>query len=151
MPCTGSPVHVDPEARGVLPSWLLGPAAAAAVWTAIAPYAVDLAGTPAERAGLGPLPGGVVLACALVDWRLWVQRGKPWHDWAVILLLLPAIAAAVWVAVGALVLDIGASRTDVLTSGVGPGVALVGLLTTTISFHGRHHPDEAVASAAGSR
>ena len=58
------------------------------------------------------------------------------------MLLLPAIAAGVWVAVGALVLDAGLTREQLLAGAVGPGVALVGLLTTTISYHGRHHPDE---------
>jgi hypothetical protein len=60
----------------------------------------------------------------------------------VILLLLPAIAAAVWVAVGSLVLDLPLSAEETLALSVGPGVALVGLLVTSISFHGRHHPDE---------
>lgn len=135
-------MHVDPNARGVLPSWLLTPVVAAAVWTGVAPYAVGLAATDVDRAVLGPVPAIVVLASAITDWRLWVRRGKPWHDWQVILLLLPAIAAGVWVAVGALVLALPASRPDVLASGVGPGLALVGTLVATISFHGRHHPDE---------
>ena len=100
-------------------------AVAVAVWVAAAPYVWgDL--DSLERAVLGPVPGGVAAAFACWDYALWRRRGRPWHDWQVIVLLLPAIAAGVWVAVGA----------------VGPGVALVGLLTTTISYHGRHHPDE---------
>jgi hypothetical protein len=55
---------------------------------------------------------------------------------------LPAIAAAVWIAVGGLVL--GSERTDAarLLGEVGPGVVLTGLLCTLISYHGRHHPGE---------
>jgi hypothetical protein len=79
---------------------------------------------------------------------VWRSRGRPWHDWLVILLLLPAIAAGVWVAVGALVLDAGLTREQLLGAAVGPGIALVGLLTTTISYHGRHHPDEYSRRAA---
>jgi hypothetical protein len=60
----------------------------------------------------------------------------------VILLLLPAIAAGVWIGIGALALDAAFSREELLGIAVGPGIALVGLLTTTISYHGRHHPDE---------
>jgi hypothetical protein len=61
----------------------------------------------------------------------------------VILLLLPAILASVWIAVGGLAT--GVERTDGarLAFEVGPGVALVGVLCTLISYHGRHHPDEA--------
>lgn len=135
------PGHVDPRSGGVLPSWLLGPILAAAGWTFAAPLALgDLAGW--ERAAIGPVPATVIAACAVADWRLWVRLGKPWHEWAVILLLLPAIAAGVWVAVGALALELPLSRAETLGLSVGPGIALVGLLTTTISFHGRHHPDE---------
>jgi len=90
----------------------------------------------------GALPAGVVLALVLVDYARWERRGRPWHDWTVILLLLPAIAAAVWIAVGGLAM--GVERTDGarLAYEVGLGVALVGLLCTLISYHGRHHPDE---------
>lgn len=136
------PGHVDPTAGGVLPSWLLGPILLTAAWTFAAPLGLgDLAGW--ERVAIGPAPATVIAVCAVADWRLWVRRGKPWHEWAVILLLLPAIAAAVWVAVGALALELPLSRAEALGLSVGPGIAFVGLLTTTISFHGRHHPDEA--------
>ena len=127
--------------EGVLPTWLLGPTLAAALWVAAGFYAfVDA--TSAECTWAGGLPAAVVLACTLADYRLWLKRGRPWHDWAVIGLLLPAIAAAAWITVGGLVLDLGLSREELLGVEVGPGLALVGLLSTTISFHGRHHPDE---------
>jgi hypothetical protein len=90
----------------------------------------------------GALPAVVVLVLVLADYHLWERRGRPWHDWTVILLLLPAIAAAVWIAVGGLAM--GVERTDAarLAYEVGPGVALVGLLCTLISYYGRHHPNE---------
>jgi hypothetical protein len=90
----------------------------------------------------GALPAAVVLVLVLADYHLWERRGRPWHDWSVILLLLPAIAAAVWIAVGGLAM--GVERTDAarLAYEVGPGVALVGLLCTLISYYGRHHPNE---------
>mgnify|MGYP006181731793 CR=1 FL=1 len=31
----------------------------------------------------------LVLVLALADYRLWTARARPWHDWTVILLLLP--------------------------------------------------------------
>lgn len=90
----------------------------------------------------GVLPALIVLVLAPLDYALWERRNRPWHDWTVILLLLPAIAAAVWIAVGGLAA--GVERTDAarLAYEVGPGVALVGLLCTLISYHGRHHPKE---------
>ena len=45
----------------------------------------------------------LILALAVFDYALWSRRNRPWHDWTVILLLLPAILAAVWIAVGGLV------------------------------------------------
>ncbi len=137
MPSTGS----REPGRSVLPSFLAPPVAVAAAWVAIAPYVLTEA-TTLERALIGPVPGGVALVFALADYALWRRRGRPWHDWHMILLLLPAIAAGVWIAVGALALDAGLTREELLAAGVGPGVALVGLLTTTVSYHGRHHPDE---------
>ena len=126
----------------MLPSWLLVPILAVGAWVAVAPYLLTDA-TALERAVIGPIPAGVVFACALGDWRLWLDRGKPWHDWAVIVLLLPAIGAAVWITVGATLLELPLTRPELLGTSIGPGIALIGLLTTTISFHGRHHPDEA--------
>jgi hypothetical protein len=90
----------------------------------------------------GALPAALVLVLSTADYVLWERRARPWHDWTVILLLLPAILASVWIAVGGLVT--GVERTDEarLAYEVGPGVALVGLLCTLVSYHGRHHPDE---------
>ncbi|MDQ3889096.1 MAG: hypothetical protein M3312_00885 [Actinomycetota bacterium] len=88
----------------------------------------------------GILPALVVLAFTAGDYYLWRRRRRPWHDWLVIVLLLPAIAAAVWIAVGGLVTGVERSREDRLLLEVGPGVALTGLLCTLISYHGRHYP-----------
>jgi hypothetical protein len=90
----------------------------------------------------GVLPAVVVLVLLPANHHFWKRRVCSLHDWTVILLLLPAIAAAVWIAVGGLAM--GVERTDAarLAYEVGPGVALVGLLCTLISYHGRHHPNE---------
>ncbi len=87
----------------------------------------------------GTLPAAIILGTAIADYRMWTRRGRPWHDRATILLLLPAIAAAVWIAVGGLILG---DRPDDgrLLGEVGPGVGLTGLLCTLVSYHGRHHP-----------
>ena len=79
---------------------------------------------------------------AVTDYALWVRRERPWHDWTVILLLLPAVLAAVWIAVGGLVTGVERSDEARLLLEVGPGVALTGLHCTLISYHGRHHPLE---------
>jgi hypothetical protein len=125
----------------VLPSFTTAAILVAGAWVVVAPYVVGEA-SPLERALIGPVPGAVVIGFAGLDYVLWRRRGRPWHAWTVIVLLLPAIGAGVWVAVGALVLDAELTNEELLAAGVGPGVALVGLLTTTISYHGRHHPDE---------
>ena len=91
----------------------------------------------------GILPAAIVVALVAVDYALWERRGRPWHDWSVILLLLPAIFAAVWITVGGLAMGVERTDGERLAFEVGPGVALVGLLCTLISYHGRHHPDEA--------
>ncbi len=90
----------------------------------------------------GIVPGGIVFVCAIVDYVLWERSGRPWHDWRVIVLLLPAIAAAVWIAVGGLVTGVERSDEARLLVEVGPGVALTGLLCTLISYHGRHRPGD---------
>ncbi len=51
----------------------------------------------------GGLPAAIVIGTAIADYRTWTHRDRPWHDWAVIVLLLPAIAAAVRIAVGGLI------------------------------------------------
>jgi hypothetical protein len=90
----------------------------------------------------GILPAALLLVLAVADYLLWSARARPWHDWTVILLLLPAILAAVWIAVGGLVTGVERSDEARLLLEVGPGVALTGLLCTLISYHGRHHPLE---------
>ncbi|MFN8187262.1 MAG: hypothetical protein U0R69_09290 [Gaiellales bacterium] len=137
MPSTGS----REPGRSVLPSFATPPILLAGLWVAIAPLVWTDVST-LERVVLGPVPGTTVIAFALWDYVLWRRRNRPWHDWQVILLLLPAIAAGVWVAVGALALDAPYTREELLGLSVGPGIALVGLLVTVISYHGRHHPDE---------
>jgi len=131
----------NPPGTSVLPSFTTPASIAAATWVAVAPYVWgELSGL--ERVVLGPLPGAVTAVFAGADYALWRRRRRPWHDWHVIGLLLPAIAAGVWIAVGALILGAPLTREQLLAVAVGPGVALVGLLTTTVSYHGRHHPDE---------
>ena len=95
-----------------------------------------------EEVWTGILPAVLILALAAGDYVLWERRNRPWHDWTVILLLLPAILAAVWIAVGGLVTGVERSDEARLLLEVGPGVALTGLLCTLISYHGRHHPLE---------
>jgi hypothetical protein len=90
----------------------------------------------------GILPAVLVLVLVVADYALWSRRNRPWHDWTVIALLLPAILAAVWIAVGGLVTSVERSDGARLLLEVGPGVALTGLLCTLISYHGRHHPLE---------
>jgi hypothetical protein len=88
------------------------------------------------------LPALSILALVVGDYVLWERCNRPWHDWTVILLLLPAILAAVWIAAGGLVTGVERSDEARLLLEVGPGVALTGLLCTLISYHGRHHPLE---------
>jgi hypothetical protein len=90
----------------------------------------------------GILPAVLILVLAVGDYRLWERRNRPWHDRTVILLLLPAILAAVWISVGGLVMGVDRSDEARLLLEVGPGVALTGLLCTLISYHGRHHPSD---------
>jgi hypothetical protein len=95
----------------------------------------------------GILPGALITAIAVLDYVVWHRRGRPWHDWAVILLLLPAIFAAVWIGVGGLLLDVARTDSGRLVYEVGPGIGLTGLLCVTISYHGRHHPFEGERAA----
>jgi hypothetical protein len=115
-------------------------------WVVAAPWLADLA--TGDVLAAFTVPGLVAGGVALADWLVWRRRRRPWHDWTVILLLQPAIAGAVWITIGGLVLDANLTREQLLGLEVGPGMALVGLLTTTVSFHGRHHPDEAPERAA---
>ncbi len=140
MRSTGSRERGRPQGTSVLPSFALWPVLLIGAWVCVGPFLADAPSW--QQVVLGPLPGAVVVAFTTADYALWRRRGRPWHDWAVIALLLPPIFASVWVAIGALVLDAGYTREELLGIAVGPGVALVGLLCTTISYHGRHHPDE---------
>ena len=115
-----------------MPRYLTAGAAAVALWVLAA----------SREPWSGVAPAAVVLVAAVADYRLWTRRGRPWHDWWTILLLLPAILGAVWIAIGGLVLGVERSDEARLVLEVGPGVALTGLLCTLISYHGRHHPDE---------
>ena len=115
-----------------MPRYLSLAAVALSVWVILTSDSVLAAG----------LPGAIVLGAVLADYRLWTSRGRRWHDWPVIVLLLPAIASAVWIAVGGLVLGLEHSDPERLLYEVGPGVALTGLICTLVSYHGRHHPDD---------
>ncbi len=115
-----------------MPRYLTLGAVALALWVAIA----------SGEALTGILPALVILVLAVVDYVLWTKRGRPWHDRAVILLLLAPILSAVWICVGGLVTGVERSDEARLLLEVGPGVALTGLLCTLISYHGRHHPLE---------
>jgi len=88
------------------------------------------------------MPAVAILVLAVGDYLLWERRNRPWHDWTVILVLLPTILLAVWIAVGGLVTGVERSDEARLFLEVGPGVALTGLLCTLIAYHGRHHPLE---------
>jgi hypothetical protein len=90
----------------------------------------------------GIFPAVLAAALALVSYVHWERRSRPWHDWWVILTLLPAILASVWIGVGGLLLDVVRTDDQRLLYEVGPGIGLVGLLCTLISYHGRHHPAE---------
>lgn len=115
-----------------MPKYLTAGAVVLALWVALR------SGEP--WTGVLPAIGVVVLASA--DYVLWERRSRPWHDWTVILLLLPAIFAAVWIGVGGLLMDVERSDSGRLVYEVGPGIGLVGFLCTLIAYHGRHHPFE---------
>jgi hypothetical protein len=88
----------------------------------------------------GIVPGAVAAAFVALDYRVWRARGTPWHDPLVIVLLLPALAAALWLGIGGIVLGVDRGAAGRLLLEVGPGLALTGLVTTLISYHGRHRP-----------
>jgi hypothetical protein len=114
----------------VLPTWLTPPIAAIGIAVVVS----------AEEFATGIAPGVLAAAFALADYALWRRRGRPWHDALVIVLLLPALACAVWIGVGGLVVGVERSDEARLLVEVGPGIALTGLITTLISYHGRHDP-----------
>jgi hypothetical protein len=114
--------------------------------------AVVLAGWVAAASGeiwTGVLPACAIIALTTADYVLWIRRRRRWHDWTVILLLLPAIFGAVWLGVGGLLLDVERTDGGRLALEVGPAVGLTGLLCTLISYHGRHHPGEALSGENG--
>ena len=112
----------------MLPTWLTPPIVAIAVAVAAA----------SQEVVTGVVPGLLAALFALTDYVLWRRRGRPWHDRDVIVLLLPALASAVWIGVGGLLLDVERSDEARLLLEVGPGIALTGMITTVISYHGRH-------------
>jgi hypothetical protein len=115
-----------------VPKYLTAGAVALALWVA----------ATAGEWWTGVFPGIVILLLAVTDYLLWERRRRPWHDWTVTLLLLPAILAAVWTAVGGLILGVERTNSARLLYEVGPGVGLTGILCVLISYHGRHHPLE---------
>jgi hypothetical protein len=125
-----------------VPKYLTAAAVILALWVAL-------------RSGelwTGVAPAGLIVTLAALDLVLWERRARPWHDWTVILILLPAILAAVWLAVGGLLLDVERTDEGRLALEVGPGVGLTGLLCTLIAYHGRHHPaEESYVNVSGRR
>ena len=113
-----------------MPKYLTAAAVVLALWVAVR----------SDEIWTGMVPGFLIAPLALLDYWLWERRNRPWHDWTVILLLLPAIFAAVWIGVGGLLLDVSREDSSRLLYEVGPAIGLVGLLCTLISYHGRHHP-----------
>jgi hypothetical protein len=88
----------------------------------------------------GIVPAAVTAVFVALDYRVWRARGTPWHDPIVIVLLLPALAAALWLGIGGIALGVDRGAAGRLLLEVGPGLALTGLVTTLISYHGRHRP-----------
>lgn len=123
-----------------MPRYLTAAAVLLSLWVAVG----------SGESWTGMVPGALIAALALVDYALWERRERPWHDWTVILVLLPAIFAAVWIGVGGLLLDVDRTDSGRLVYEVGPAIGLVGLLCTLISYHGRHHPFEGGRPAEGS-
>lgn len=115
-----------------MPKYLTAGALVLALWVA----------ARSGEAWTGIVPAALVVVLATVDYLYWERHGRPWHDWTVILVLLPAILASVWIGVGGLLLDVARTDDQRLVYEVGPGIGLVGLLCTLIAYHGRHHPDE---------
>jgi len=113
-----------------LPAALTPALAAVAVWVAAA----------SGRPWTGILPALVAAADAVAVDAMWRRRGKPWHEPVVIVGLLPALACGLWIGVGGLLLHVDRGTPGRLLLEVGPGLALTGLATTLISYHGRHRP-----------
>ena len=115
-----------------MPKYLTAGAILLALWVAARSGETWTGIVPASLAGL----------LAVVSYLHWERHGRPWHDSTVILVVLPAILASVWIGVGGLILDVARTDDQRLVYEVGPGIGLVGLLCTLISYYGRHHPDD---------
>jgi hypothetical protein len=128
-----------------LPRSRRSPAAAVALPDALTPAVLAAcAWAAASGAWLaGVLPSLVTAAFAGGSFALWVRRGRPWHDRLAIALLLPALAAALWLATAGTVLGDRHDDAGRLLLEVGPGLALTGLVCTIAGYHGRHHPGDA--------
>jgi hypothetical protein len=107
------------------------------VTAGVALYAIAASGEP----WTGAIPAAIALASVVGSYLLWRRRGRRWHDPVVILACLPGIAAGVWIAVGGLATGVERTDGERLLLEVLPGVALVGLLCTLVSYYGRHHPE----------
>jgi hypothetical protein len=116
--------------RITLPTALTPPAAAVGLLVAALPGEA-----PAARAA-----GALAAACVAAAYGLWRAGGRRMHDGRAILALLPAVPAAVWVAVGGLAAGEAETAARRLALEVGPGLALVGLTATILGYHGRHDP-----------
>jgi len=90
----------------------------------------------------GVLPALVTAGFVIGDYALWTRRGRPWHDGLVIVLLLPALAAALWLGIGGTALADDRSDAGRLLFEIGPALALTGLVCTLLGYHGKHHPAE---------
>jgi len=92
------------------------------------------------EAWTGIVPAIVAAVFAVWQYALWRRRETPWHDPAVILLGLPALACALWIGVGGLALDVARTDAGRIALEVGPGLALTGLVCTLVTYYGRHRP-----------
>jgi hypothetical protein len=90
----------------------------------------------------GVLPAAVAAVAAVAAWALWRRRGTPWHDALAIVLLLPGLAAGLWLGAGGILLHVHRGEAGRLLLEVGPGLALTGLVTSVVGYHGRHHPGD---------
>ena len=113
-----------------LPDALTPAAVAVCAWVAIA----------SGEAWTGVVPALVAATFFAGDSVLWQRRGEPWHDPLVIVLVLPALAAGLWIGIGGTLLDVSRSGGGRLALEIGPGLALTGLACTLVSYLGRHRP-----------
>jgi len=86
-----------------LPDALTPAALATCAWVAIA----------SREPWTGIVPAAVAAACFAGAYALWQRRGEPWHDPLVIVLVLPALAAGLWIGVGGTLLDVARSDPSV--------------------------------------